>query len=239
VSGREKDKNDAVAPPAPAPITVFLADDHPLVREGLKSVLMSSGIEVVGEAADGLAAVEGVQRTHPHVVLLDVRMPGMTGLEALRTIKRSAPLTSVLMLTSYEDAGYLLEAIAGGAAGYLLKGISGHGLAGLVKRVAEGERILDQEAMAKVLRHMAEPLATRSGTDLGLSALSPREHQILQCMARGLRNREIAALLGIKESTLKTHVNHLFDKLQVSDRTQAVLWAARNGVPLGSDAPED
>jgi DNA-binding NarL/FixJ family response regulator len=212
-------------------VRVLIADDHPLVREGLKSVLRRQDIEVVGEASTGRQAVEAAERLNPDVAILDIRMPDMDGLQALAAIKKSTPTVSVLMLTSYEDKEYLLKAVLGGAAGYLLKGSSSRDLVGFVRRIADGESIIDTGSMARVLDSAAgEAEAPSVAADRLIEPLSGRETAILRGLTRGLKNQELAVLLEVKETTVKTHIRHLFRKLRVSDRTQAVVWAARHGL---------
>jgi DNA-binding NarL/FixJ family response regulator len=175
--------------------------------------------------------VEAAERLKPDVAILDIRMADMDGLQALSAIKESAPSVSVLVLTSYEDKEYLLKAILGGAAGYLLKGSSSRDLVDFVRRLAEGEHVIDTASLADVLDSFAARPAAPIAAEGPLNeSLSARETAILRGLARGLKNQELAVLLEVKETTIKTHIRHLFRKLRVSDRTQAVVWAARHGL---------
>jgi DNA-binding NarL/FixJ family response regulator len=213
------------------PIRVVIADDHPVVREGLKSVLAIPEIQVVGEAASGTEAVRVVRRLKPDVAILDIKMPKMDGLQALRLIKERSPETAVLMLTNYDDPAFLMSAVAGGAAGYMLKGASSQDLLDLVLAMGDGEDVMKPENLLRVLQGLAE---TQEGFYLSARradpSLSTREMDILRLLAEGHKNQEMARVLGVSIATVKSHLYHLFKKIGVSDRTQAVLWATRNGL---------
>jgi DNA-binding NarL/FixJ family response regulator len=211
-------------------ITVLICDDHGVVREGLRALLEREGIDVVGEASTGREAIELTRKLQPRVVLLDVRMPDGDGLEALAAIKATDPHISVIMLTIYTNAGYLAKAVANGAAGYLSKEVDPARIPRAVYAVAGGEELLDRSALLAALAS-ATGVERRDVTDtVPLEDLTERESTVLSLIAEGLNNEEIADLLVIGLSTVKTHVNHIFRKLGVSDRTQAALWAIRHGM---------
>ncbi len=230
------------------PARVLLADDHALVREGLRAVLQAEGgIEVVGEAKDGQEALEACRALSPDVVLMDVRMPGMDGLEATRQIKAEMPRVSVVMVTMHENPDYLLEAVRAGAAGYVLKDSSGERIAEAVGRTLAGESPLEEGLAMSLLRRLAsgEGGMTPSGSseDPAASAgaeapptrrlpeeITPREAEVLALMARGLTNPEIARTLLYSVSTVKAAVRGATAKLGVSDRTQAAVRAIELGL---------
>ncbi len=219
---------------------VLIADDHALVREGLRAVLDGEpGIEVIGEAADGLRAVEACERLRPDVVLMDVRMPGVDGLEATRRIKSGIPGVSVVMVTMHENPDYLLEAVRAGAAGYVLKDASGERIAGAVRKTLAGESPLEQGLAMRLLERLADGEgAGPSGGPAGGGSpagelpegITPREAEVLGCMARGLTNPQIGEELGISRGTAKVHVQNIIAKLGVSDRTQAAVRAVELGL---------
>ncbi len=220
---------------------VLLADDHALVREGLRAVLEADGgIEVVGEAENGPQAVELCQRLSPDLVLMDVRMPLMDGLEATRRIKATMPAVSVVVVTMHENPDYLLEAVRAGAAGYVLKDSSGERIAGAVRRTLCGESPLEEGLAMRLLERLAGegvPAATAATTttttgDPGSlpEGITPREAEVLGLMARSLTNPQIADELGISRGTAKIHVQNIIAKLGVSDRTQAAVRAVELGL---------
>ena len=210
------------------PIRVLLADDHELVREGLASLLATDpDVTVVGEAATGAEAVELTRRLAPDLVLLDIRMPDLDGLQAIEAIKRDCPQTAVLMVTMYEDPSYLVKAIAAGATGYVLKGIRRAELLQMIRTVADGGSAIDPALMSSVLRGMT------TGPDVAedpTTRLTSRELQVLRLIVDGLTNKEIAGRLCVSTDTVKRHVEHIIKKLQVSDRTQAAVQAVRRGL---------
>ena len=222
------------APPA----RILVADDHELVREGFQRALSREpGLEVVGEAANGREAVELCRRLKPDLVLMDVRMPEMDGLEATRAIKAQQPEVSVLVVSTYENPDYLLEAIRAGAAGYVLKGARKGQLVEAVRRVLNGESPLNQELATRLIQRLASetqqpaeqpPDAQRkeappAAVDALLEDLTPRELEVLGFLAQGKTNPQIAQELVISRATAKTHVERIIRKLGVSDRTQAVV----------------
>jgi DNA-binding NarL/FixJ family response regulator len=215
-------------------ISVLLVDDQTIVRQGLRSLLsLESDIVVVGEAADGRQAVELVQRLSPDIVLLDVRMPHMDGLQALRRIKAIAPQVSVIMVTLYDDPNYLLEAVSAGAAGYILKDATRQELIRAVRLIAEGGAIIAPTMMPDLLRQMERLMATQGSpllADALHDALTEREIEVLRLIAEGCTNQQIAEMLIISPTTVKTHVQNILQKLNVSDRTQAAVYAVRSGL---------
>ena len=210
-------------------IRVLIADDHAVVRQGLRTFLeLQDEIEVVGEAADGIEAVELVQRTKPDVALLDLIMPRLGGLEAIRRIREVAPATRVLVLTSFADDDTVLPAVRAGAAGYLLKDVQPPELVGAIRTVHAGEALL-APAVATML---VEQLAAEDGDGAAErdDHLTPREREVLALLARGRANKVIARDLGVSERTVKTHVSNILGKLGFTDRTQAAVYAVRHGV---------
>ena len=222
-----------------APIRVLLADDHDVVRQGFRLVLGTQpDMEVVGEAADGRQAIEQARLLRPDLVLMDVTMPVMGGLEATRRLKAEMPSVCVLMFTSHEEPEYLLEAIEAGAAGYVLKGAPVSRLIGAIRRALGGETPLDQELAARLIRGLSEKAgdarreepARTNARRPPASSLTKREVEVLGLMAQGKTNPEIARELVIARPTAKTHVERVIRKLGVSDRTQAVVRAIDLGL---------
>jgi len=211
----------------PSDTTVLLVDDHAIWRDGIRSILEDAEFQVVGEASSGPEAVELACELKPQLILLDIRMAGGDGLDALQTLKAQQPHTAVVMLSSYENPTYMARAVAGGAAGYLLKGIERGELVRALRAVAEGEMLVSRNDLTRSLRGISAAAAT---ADELIQPLSEREVEVLRLLATGLNNREIGALLFISENTVKTHVVHIVNKLGVSDRVQAAVWAARHGL---------
>jgi NarL family two-component system response regulator LiaR len=211
-------------------IRVLIVDDHKVVRQGLRFLLdQEDGIEVVAECADGPAAVRAVRALEPTVVLLDLFMPGESGLSVLAQIKRDRPATEVLMLTSSDADEHLLAAIRAGALAYLPKTAGVDQVVESVRAAARGESLLDPRLAARLVREVRE-VATRRGP---LDSLSPREVEVLGVLARGRSNRQIARNLSISEETVKAHVSSILAKLQLADRTQAAIVGLQQGlVPL-------
>ena len=217
---------------------LVIVDDHDLVRESTKDMLSDEpDLRIAGEAADGREALDLCRQVQPDMVLMDVRMPRMDGLEATREIKWEHPKTSVLMVTTYENPDYLLEALRAGAAGYVLKDATREELVGAVRRVLSGESPLDEDLTLHLLRRLAnEGSGKKTKVDLIprradlLVPLTPRELEVLKLLALGWTNREIAHEFYITTGTVKNHVEHLIAKLCVSDRTQAVVRALKMGL---------
>jgi two-component system, NarL family, response regulator LiaR len=214
-------------------IRVAIADDHAVVRQGLRTFLeLQDGMEVVGEAADGEEAVALVEGTAPDVLLLDLVMPRVDGLEAIRRLRADAPATRILVLTSFADDHTVLPAIRAGAAGYLLKDVQPSELAAAIRTVHAGEALL----APTVATMLVEQLAAEDGGGGGDAApedrhpLTPRELEVLAELARGRANKAIAFELGVSERTVKTHVSNILGKLGVSDRTQAAVYAVEHGL---------
>jgi NarL family two-component system response regulator LiaR len=212
-------------------IKVLLVDDHAVVREGIRSFLdLQDGIEVIGEAGDGAEAVRLAEELHPDVILMDLVMPKVDGVEAMRKLRRRLPEIRVIVLTSFSDDERLLPAIQAGAAGYLLKDVEPQELARAVRAAHAGEALLDPGVAARVV----EAVAQRPGAEPD-ERLTAREREVLELLGRGLPNKLIARELGIAEKTVKTHVSNVLAKLGVTDRTQAALYASRARVER--DAP--
>jgi DNA-binding NarL/FixJ family response regulator len=204
-------------------IRVLIADDHGVVREGLSRLLQAvEGIEVAGVAADGEAAVALAQAVAPDVVLMDLDMPGIDGIEATRLISEGNGTAAVLVLTSFSDQPRILGAIEAGAVGYLLKDASSEDVVAGIRAAARGESPLDPRAARTVLDARAAPDP--------LAPFSQRERDVLELLAAGLANKLIARRLEISEKTVKSHLTRIFRELGVSDRTQAALWAERHGI---------
>jgi NarL family two-component system response regulator LiaR len=202
-------------------IRVLLVDDHPVVRQGLRALLSTQdGIEVVGEAGDGDVAVSAAERLSPDVVLMDVVMPAMDGVEALRRIVERRPQTRVVMLTSYADERRAMEAVDAGASGFLLKDASPRDVVSAIRAAHRGEAVLHPAVAAKLMAERRRPPAAHSD-------LTPRELEVLRLVARGLQNKRIASELHLSEKTVKTHVSAVLRKLDVTDRTQAAMYAVR------------
>lgn len=212
--------------------TILIADDHGLIREGLHIVLERDGMKVVGVAATGRQAVEMTQSLQPDVVILDIRMPDMDGLEALAAIKSARPETTVLMLTSYGNPEYLYRSISLGAAGFLTKEGHPKQIAQAIRTVIEGESIIDSQLLRDSLKALSAVTGKPSGrtSKLDVPSLTEQEIRILTLIAEGLTNADIAEVLCVSPNTVKTHVHNIFVKLGVSDRTQAALWGIRRGL---------
>jgi DNA-binding NarL/FixJ family response regulator len=210
----------------PDPIRVLLVDDHAVVREGLRTFLeLQEGVEVVGEAEDGEHALTEAERLRPDVILMDLVMPVLDGVGAMRELRQKLPSCRVIVLTSFADDDRLLPAIQAGAAGYLLKNVQPKELARAVRAAHAGEALLDPSIAARLVEAIAQPAGEQPRDEL-----TPREREVLELIGRGLSNKRIALELGVSEKTVKTHVGHLLHKLGVADRTQAALHAVRSGL---------
>jgi DNA-binding NarL/FixJ family response regulator len=212
-------------------VRVLLADDDDLMRAGLKAVLSSDpSIELVGEANDGRAAIEQALALEPDVILMDVRMPGMDGIEATRELAAAAPGSKVVILTTFEDDDYIFGGLRAGAAGFLLKRIRPEDLIEAIHTVAGGDALLSPSVTSRVIAQMGRGSAATVRAPEQLEALTPREREVLELIGRGLSNGEIAAELTVEESTVKTHVKRILMKLQLRDRVQAVILAYESGL---------
>ncbi|MFI6699235.1 response regulator [Streptomyces sp. NPDC050509] len=225
----------------------MIADDQELVRTGFCLILRARGIDVVGEAADGAEAVEAVCGLRPDVVLIDIRMPVMDGLEAARRVLARAPECRVIMLTTFDLDQYVYAALAAGASGFLLKDVTPAHLAAAVRLVDTGDALLAPSITRRLVERFASgPLPTRApavrapaapvpAVHRDLAALTPREHEVLTLLGRGLSNTELARALTLSEATVKTHVARIFAKLSLRDRAQAVVLAYETGIVAPGD----
>jgi len=213
------------------PVRVLLVDDDDLMRAGLKAVLSSDdAIEVVGEADDGRAALKQVRALSPNVVLMDVRMPDLDGISATREVLATSPEVKVMILTTFEQDDYIFGALNAGASGFLLKRTSPEELIAGIHTVAVGDSLLSPSVTRRVIDRMAQQPAAETPYDERLGELTPREREVLAQVARGLSNTEIADVLFIEESTVKTHVKRILMKLHLRDRVQAVIFAYESGL---------
>ena len=203
---------------------MVIADDHSLVRQGVARFLdASDGISVVGEASTGTEILRLVQEGRPEVALLDIRMPEMDGLEAARAIREAVPDTGVIMLTAYNDRHFVVEAVRAGARGYVLKSRDADTLVQTIRLVAEGNMVIDPDLVTA----LADELSTAAKRDRHAEALTEREIEILQLVAFGHTNRDVGSKLYISPDTVKTHLEHIYQKLGATDRTAAVAEALR------------
>jgi len=208
---------------------VVLADDHPLFRDGVASLLGAWGHEVVGMAGDGEEAVALVERLRPDLVLMDVAMPGVTGLEATRQLAASRPETAIVMLTASEDEDDLFAAMKSGARGYLLKNLEAAQLRAMIEAVERGEAAISPVTAARIIAEFARPAAPPSP-----DKLTERETAVLRLVVAGQRNKEIGAQLGISENTVKFHLRNILEKLHAESRTEVAARAVREGL-VGPD----
>jgi len=208
-------------------IKILIADDHPVVREGLSAMLSEEqDIQVVGEAGNGAEAVDKAQELQPDIVLMDLRMPEVDGVEAMRQIGAVNPDIRFIVLTTYDNDEYIFKGIEAGARAYLLKDAPREELFKAIRAVHKGESLIEPAIAGKVLDRFAE-LSRKAQV---VEALSEREVEVLKLMAKGAANKEIAAELSISESTVKTHIQTIFQKLGVGDRTEAVTEAIKKGI---------
>lgn len=217
-------------------IGVLVADDQALVRDGLRLILdAESDIETLGEASEGTGAVEQARMLRPDVVLMDVRMPGLDGIAATRRLTDSAPAIRILMLTTFDRSEYVYEALKAGASGFLLKSAPAAELVRAVRVVAAGESLLAPSITRRLIEQYVRRPPPRSGPPPELTELTHREIDVLQLVARGKSNAEIADTLIVGETTIKTHINRIFRKLGLRDRTQAVVLAYETGIVQPGD----
>jgi len=213
------------------PVRVLLVDDDDLMRAGLTAVLSSDEtIDVVGEAPDGRAAVERAIELRPDVVLMDVRMPGLDGIAATRELLAVSPDVRVVVLTTFEQDDYIFGALSAGASGFLLKRTRPEELIAAIHTVAAGDSLLSPSVTRTVIQRLAGQPAPDAAAEVRLDELTARERDVLELIARGLSNGEIATALVIEESTVKTHVRHILRKLRLRDRVQAVIFGYQSGL---------
>ncbi|MBT2287708.1 response regulator transcription factor [Paenibacillus albidus] len=225
-------------------ITLLLVDDHAMVRRGLQVFLATQpDLKVIGEAANGQEALEQTARLRPDIILMDLHMPAMDGIETAQQLRLSHPATRIIVLTSFSDQDHVLPAIRAGIRGYLLKDVEPEELVSAIRKVHNGQVALHAEAAGQLMKMMSDPAAENSGPGVGEAnpavavanpaeaedQLTPREREVLGLIACGMSNKEIADALVITEKTVKTHVSHVLGKLNVADRTQAAIVALKNG----------
>ncbi|HCU93281.1 MAG TPA: DNA-binding response regulator [Actinobacteria bacterium] len=222
---------------------VLIADDQDLVRTGLRMILTARGITVAGEAADGAEALAEARRLRPDVVLMDIRMPNVDGLQATRQILRHLPDCRVIMLTTFDLDCYVYDALAAGASGFLLKDVTPAHLAAAVRLVGTGDALLAPSITRRLVEKFTSgdrgPHTTSLAIHRDLTALTPRELEVLTFMGHGLSNAELADTLTLSEATVKTHVARIFAKLTLRDRAQAVVLAYETGLVTPQPAPPD
>ena len=205
-------------------IRVLIVDDHAVVRQGLRAFLQTQDdVEIAGEAADGDEAIRQVRELVPDVVLMDLVMPKLDGIAAIREMRALSPSTKVLVLTSFADDDKVFAAVKAGAAGYLLKDVRPQELGDAIRTVYRGEALLHPTVAAKLMQELAQSGRRQASPD----SLTDRELDVLRLIARGMSNKEIALELGVAEKTVKTHVSNILQKLHLADRTQAALYAVR------------
>jgi DNA-binding NarL/FixJ family response regulator len=225
-------------------IRVLIADDEPMIRAGLRAVLTTAAdIEVIGEARDGQHAVELARRHRPAVAVLDIRMPGMNGIEAMAELRRTVPATRVIILTTFGEDDYILQALGGGAAGFLIKSGEPEELIIGVRAVADGAAYLSPEVAARVVAHLAATgagtlAARRSSARDRVDALSPREREVLAFLGSGLSNGQIARRLHVVEGTVKAHVSSILARLGVDNRAAAAVVAHEAGIAVPPSAQQ-
>ena len=213
------------------PVRVLLVDDDDLMRAGLRAVLSSDEtIEVVGEAGDGCSAVDRTIALAPEIVLMDVRMPDLDGISATREVLAVSPDVKVVILTTFEQDDYIFGALSAGASGFLLKRTRPEDLIAAIHAVAAGDSLLSPSVTRTVIDRMARKPPPDASSSDRLADLTPREQEVLELIAQGLSNSEIATKFVIEESTVKTHVKRIFMKLHLRDRVQAVIFAYENGL---------
>ncbi len=209
-------------------IKILLVEDHKIVREGTRQLLeQSPDLEVVGEAADGMEAVQLAADLHPNVIVMDVRLPRLNGIEATRTITARYPQTRVLILSAYDDDNYVFPLLEAGASGYLLKTASGAELAEAIRQVYSGQKTLSSRITAKIINRLG---GRGSNRGMGMTeGLTDREMEVLRAAAHGQPNKAIASFLAISPQTVQVHLRNIFAKLGVDSRSQAVAYAIRHG----------
>jgi DNA-binding NarL/FixJ family response regulator len=218
------------------PLRILLADDHFLFRHGVAGVLASRGdVEVVGEAADGLEAVELARETRPDLILMDITMPGLDGLEAMRQVKREMPEVKIVVLTVSDDEADLFEAISAGAQGYLLKDLKAQQLFDVIEGVTRGEAFFSGAVAATILQELRHPVRDVAPETGGTETLTDREIEVLELLVQGLSNREIGSVLHITTGTVKNHLANIVGKLHLRNRVQLAVYAVREGLAREPD----
>ena len=217
----------------PTPIRVLIVDDHEIVRQGIRAILgESEDIEVVGEASNGQAAIKQAEDKNPDVILMDLIMPGMDGVEAIRRITNQLPEVRMLVITTYSGDDMVFPAIKAGADGYLLKDAGAGQLVQAIRQVHSGEPSLNPDIARKLMQEISQPKPANPPPD----PLTPREEEVLGLLARGMENHEIADQLVIAEVTVRSHISRILDKLHLANRVQATLYAIREGLVDMDDA---
>lgn len=212
------------------PISVLIVDDHTLMRQGLRRILEEAGMQIVGEAENGQEAVAKTLEVSPDVVLMDIQMPVMDGIQATREIKSLAPRTTVVILTMHEEEEYLFEAIKAGAIGYLQKNKAPQELIKVIEAAREGLSLLPPTLATRVLNEFAAISKQQEQKLKHYTQLTSREREVLKLIAQGLSNKEIAKELFISDKTVKNHLSNIFAKLQINDRTKAAILAVKEGL---------
>ena len=218
-------------------IRILLAEDHIIVREGTRELLQrEQDIEVVGEASDGEESVRLAEKLKPDVVIMDIAMPKLNGIEATKQIKKIVPTTAVLILTAYDNEQYIMALLEAGAAGYLLKNVRGKQLVDAVRAVHSGESVLQPSAMRQIINRLTSKVARQEETVV-FSPLSEREQEILKLTSKGVSNKDIADTLCLSIRTVQSHLSNIFKKLAVGSRTEAILYGLRRGWFTIEDLP--
>jgi len=218
-------------------IKVLLADDHVIVRESTRELIQrESGMMVVGEASDGVEAVEMSMKVHPDVVVMDIAMPRLNGIEATKQIKQLLPTTAILILTAYESEQYILAILEAGAAGFLLKNVKGTQLLEAIRAVYAGESVLQPSTTRRVIDQLINK-ATKTEEVSAVNPLTEREIEVLKMAARGVSNKDIADQLYLSNRTIQTHLSNIFKKLSVGSRTEAILYGLKRGWFIMEDLP--
>ena len=220
-----------------AKIRILIADDHAVLREGMRQLMeQERDMEVIGEAKDGEEAVTMAAELKPDVILMDIVMPKLTGVEATKQIKKASPSTCILILTAYSDIRYIVGLLEVGASGYLLKSARSDEIVGAIRAIRAGESVLDPLATRKLLERVVS-LSSESPESKSKGHLSPREIEILRLAARGMSNRDIAENLGLSMRTVKAHLSNIFNKMRCSCRTEAIVKGFREGYVSLDDVP--
>jgi len=218
-------------------IKILLAEDHVIVREGTRQLIQREpDMEVVGEAGDGEEAIELANKLHPDVVIMDIAMPRLNGIEATKQIKALHPAISVLILTAYDNDQYIFAILEAGAAGYLLKNVRGRELVDAIRAVYAGESVLYPTVARRVISHLVSPVSGTTGAQI-IEPLSEREMEVLKLAAKGISNKDIAEHLSLSPRTVQAHLGNIFNKLGVGSRTEAILCGLRRGWFTLEDLP--